>query len=97
MNLVISLGPDPATQPPPVVDPPAPEQVTKTVTLDLSEFEGMVNVRVLMDSEQVFNENYDVTMEPWVDVVVTGTGSKELAVYVNGVLYRTIPVDFSAP
>ncbi len=97
VNLVISLGPDPATQPPPVVDPPAPEQVTKTVTLDLSEFEGMVNVRVLMDSEQVFNENYDVTMEPWVDVVVTGTGSKELAVYVNGVLYRTIPVDFSAP
>ena len=36
-------------------------------------------------------------MEPSVEFEVTGTGQKELAVYINGVLDSTIPVDFDAP
>ena len=106
VNLVISKGPDPSTQtpdPPPVTDPdpdtgtdPEPIPVSKTERIDLSSHEGTINVRVLMDGAEVFGKDIDANMESWVDVTVTGTGTKELAVYVNGVLDHTVPVNFDA-
>lgn len=102
VNLVISMGPDPATQEPPVVDDPPDvqppsQQITQTETLNMSQYSGMVNIRVLMDGLEIYNENQDVTMDPWVDVTVSGTGSKTLAVYVDGTLAFTQPVNFGAP
>ncbi|MCI9155597.1 MAG: Stk1 family PASTA domain-containing Ser/Thr kinase [Lawsonibacter sp.] len=94
VNLIISMGPDPDKQPP---EPPAPQPSTKTVTVNLASFDGLVNVRVLMDGAQVFGQDVDANMEPAVEFDVTGTGQKELSVYINGVLDNTIPVDFDAP
>ena len=95
VNLLVSLGPDPDKKPP---EPPAPQPSTKTQTINLAAFDGLVSVRVLMDGVQVFGEdNIDANMEPSVEFEVTGTGQKELAVYINGVLDSTIPVDFDAP
>ena len=81
---------------PPDVQPPS-QQITQTETLNMSQYSGMVNIRVLMDGLEIYNENQDVTMDPWVDVTVSGTGSKTLAVYVDGTLAFTQPVNFGAP
>jgi len=103
VNLVISKGPDPATQTtePPVTDDPEPPTdptpVTKSIHIKLDGYEGTVNVRVLMDGNQVFSQDVDTSMETGVDVPVQGTtgmGVKELAVYLNGVASGTYKVNF---
>ena len=96
VNLVISKGPDPETQvpdPPPV--PPDPNLVTRVESIDLSSCDGVVNVRVLMDGVEVANENVDTTMDTSLSVTVSGTGVKELAIYINGIASGTQQVDFT--
>ena len=97
VNLVISLGPDPATQepdPPPSVDPDI-NTVTREESIDLSDFDGIISVRVLMDGVEVANETVDTAMQASLSVRVTGTGVKTLAIYINGVASGTQPVDFT--
>ena len=97
VNLVISLGPDPATQepdPPPPVDPDI-NTVTREESIDLSDFDGIISVRVLMDGVEVANETVDTAMQASLSVRVTGTGVKTLAIYINGVASGTQPVDFT--
>ena len=98
VNLIISKGPDPATLPP---DPPPetqdPVPVTKSFTVPLDGYEGEVNVRVLMDGAQVWNQNYDATMETAAEVHVQGTrgmGTKEVTIFINGVAKGTESVNF---
>ena len=64
VNLVISLGPDPSTQPP-VIDPPVtnPTGTTKTVEVPLHGFEGSVTVRLLMDGAEVGYKIADANMD----------------------------------
>ena len=97
VNLVISLGPDPATQepdPPPSVDPDI-NTVTREESIDLSDFDGIISVRVLMDGVEVANETVDTAMQASLSVRVTGTGVKTLAIYINGVASGTQSVDFT--
>ena len=97
VNLVISKGPDPATVSP---DPPEtqdPIPVTKSFTVPLDGYEGEVNLRVLMDGAQVWNQNYDATMEMAAEVHVQGTrgmGVKEVTIFINGVAKGTESVNF---
>lgn len=97
VNLVISKGPDPATVSP---DPPEgqdPIPVTKSFTVPLDGYEGEVNLRVLMDGAQVWNQNYDATMETAAEVQVQGTrgmGTKEVTIFINGVAKGTESVNF---
>lgn len=97
VNLVISMGPDPATLPP---DPPEdqdPIPVTRSFTVPLDGYEGDVNVRVLMDGAQVWNQNYDATMETAAEVHIQGTrgmGVKEVTIFINGVAKGTESVNF---
>ena len=94
VNLTISKGPDPSTQPP----DPGSSEVTKTVLIDLpGDAEGLINLSVLMDGQKVFSETIDADMQSRVPIKVTGSGVKELAVYVNGVGCGTQTVDFSQP
>ena len=99
VNLIISAGPDPATQTPDVPEPPPvqpdPNTVTREEMIILEGFEGVVNLRVLMDGVEVCNENVDTTMNVSWPVQVTGTGVKELAIYINGVASGTQKVDFT--
>ena len=91
VNLVISKGPDPANKP-----PEQPTGKTKTVSVPLLGYEGTVSVRVLMDGVEVGSKTEDATLNEATLFEVTGSGQKELAVYINGVLSQTIPVDFDA-
>ncbi len=108
VNLIISLGPDPSTQvvPPPFTPdpsgptdvpnpgPPPTANVTKTVRIDLSKYDKTVNVRVLMDGSQVFGSDVDATMQDAVEFPVTGSGEKELAIYIDGIASGTKTVSF---
>ena len=92
VNLVISKGPDPASKPP---EPPVPAGSTKTVTVPLEGYVGIVTVQLFMDGGEVGKETVDATMESAVSFQVTGTGSKVLSYYINGVIGNTtIPVNF---
>lgn len=97
VNLVISKGPDPATVSP---DPPEgqdPIPVTRSFTVPLDGYEGEVNVRVLMDGAQVWNQNYDATMDTAAEVQIqgaSGMGTKEVTIFINGVARGTETVNF---
>ena len=99
VNLVISKGPDPTTQPP---DPPTPVEPDPNMTvreesIDLAPYSemGIINVRVLMDGVEVANETVDTAMQMSLPVRVTGTGVKTLAIYINGMASGTQSVDFT--
>ena len=88
VNLVISKGPDPASQ------PTEPVGKTKTISVPLHGYEGMVSIRLLMDGAEVGSGTEDATLNEAASFEVTGSGQKELAVYINGVLSQTISVNF---
>ena len=78
---------------------PDPKPVTKTVQVSLADYEGIVDVRVLMDGKQVHAQSWDTSMSTAAEFQVTGTagmGTKELAVYINGVASGTVSVNFDA-
>ena len=92
VNLSVSLGPDPSTL------PPEPTEVTKTIYVPMpGDAEGLVNVRVLVDGEEVLNQALDATMSAQLPVTVTGTGVKTLTYYFNGEFGGSITVDLTQP
>ena len=89
VNLEISIGPNPDDLPIPV---------TKEFTIDLPQDTApgeLLQMTVTMNGETVFNEDVDTSMQTAVPIIVSGTGDAVLAVYFNGVLDKTIPVNFS--
>ena len=96
VNLQISSGPDPSTQTQ-EPDPPAPPaETTVTVPVNLpADAEGTINLKVLMDGVEVFNQNVNASMQTSVPVTVTGTGTKILTIYINGVASDIQAVDFN--
>ena len=89
VNLNVSKGPDPATQ---------PKEVTVTVPIpNIPDTGEVVNVAVMMDGQVIYENDIDTAMElPNVSVPVTGTvgETKTLTVFFNGVLSDSIPVTF---
>ena len=76
-----------------------PKPVTRTARISLSAYEGEVDLRVLMDGVQIYGSTVDATMTTAVDIPVHGTagmGTKELAVYINGVASGTVSVNFDS-
>ena len=75
----------------------SPIPVTKSFTVPLDGYEGEVNVRVLMDGAQIWNQNYDATMDTAAEVHIQGTrgmGTKEVTIFINGVARGTESVNF---
>ncbi len=94
VNLQISMGPDPSTIPP--EPPPKPTQTTTTVYIDLpADAEGLINLKVMMDGTEIFNQMIDAGMQARVPITLTGTGTKTLEFYFDGVSGGTKLVDFS--
>ncbi len=92
VNLQISQGPDPATQPP---EPSGP--VTKTIYIDLPPSDGIVRVQVVMDEVLVYDREVNAAMEAQAEVTVSGTGVKTLMIFFNGEQGGTETVDFGQP
>ena len=87
VNLQVSKGPDPDKQ---------PQEVEKTITVDLPDGDEPVNVQAMMDGQVIFNETKDPTMDLSVDIPVKGkTGeTKTVTIYFNGVQADTKEVTF---
>ena len=95
-------------EPPPVSEPPAesssqpPEPTlnveatatTQTVTADLSGYEGMVNVRIVVGDTTLFDSGVDADMNTTKSVSVTGTGIQTAYIYINGALVKSYPIHF---
>jgi len=85
VNLEISKGPDPSLPPP---------EVTRTVTVQMPDAGKVVNVQVMMDGDLIHIENVDTAMTSAIEFEVTASGTKDLTVYIDGALYKTIKKEF---
>ena len=87
VNLNVSQGPDPDTQ---------PKEVTNTVSIpNIPDTGEIINVSVMMDGVVIYENDIDTAMElPNVSVPVTGKvgETKTLTVFINGSLYDTLTV-----
>ena len=75
-----------------------PVEATRTIYIDLPlDADGILNLRVLMDGEEIYNQDVDASMQTSVPVTVTGSGVKFLTVYINGIESGVRTIDFSQP
>ena len=90
INIIISDGPDPNTQ-------PIPSEVTKTVTFSLPDTGTTVNVEV-KDSQgnTVHSSSYDTNLESGFQLDLKGTGKQVYTVYVDGAKAYDQTVDFDS-
>ena len=96
--LTVSKGPKP-TEPPATTAPPAPTlppEVTKSITIALpSDKTEDYNLSIEFEEEMVVN--VDITPDTATyEFSLTGRGSGEYSIYIDGELLRTEKVDFGA-
>ena len=94
--LTLSKGPEP-TEPPATTAPPTqPTEKTKSITIALpSDRTEEYNLAIEFEEEMVVN--VDVTPDTATyEFTLTGTGSGEFAIYIDGELLRTETVNFDA-
>jgi len=87
VNIIISTGPDGGGQ-----------QSSKTVTFNLPDSGEIVSVQVIDGSGNTVwgPEEKDTNLEVAVEVTVSGSGTEEFTLLVNGSAYSTKTVDFEA-
>ena len=90
INLIISDGPDPNSQ-------PIPTEVTKNVMFALPDEGAVVNVEVY-DSQgnKVHSGSYDTNLQSGFELELKGTGKQVYTVYVDGYKLYDQPVDFDS-
>jgi serine/threonine-protein kinase len=98
--LTISLGPEPTepptTAPPVPTQPPVPQEVTKTITIALpSDRTEEYNLSIEFEEEMVVNVQIAPNTAIY-EFTLTGTGSGEFSIYIDGELLRTEKVNFDA-
>ncbi len=91
--LTISKGPEPTD--PPETSKPIPQPTTKTFTVDLpTDMTEAYTLRITYEDEVVV---LDVTIQPGTTTYsfqMTGTGTGECEIFINGEFLRTEKVDF---
>ena len=93
--LTISKGPEP-TEPPATTKPTEPPEVTKSITIALpSDRTEEYNLSIEFDEEMVVNIQISPDTATY-EFTLTGRGTGEYAIYIDGELYRTETVNFDA-
>ena len=100
LTLTVSKGPEPKP-----TDTPAPPEVSEDpdgetqpsshiITIDLpQDGRESVMVRVMVGDSEAFGEEV-ATSQGSIQVPVTGTGSQEVVVYINGQIFSSEIIDF---
>lgn len=90
INLIISDGPDPNSQ-------PVPTEVTKEVMFTLPDVGAVVNVEIY-DSQgnKVHSGSYDTNLQNGFELELKGTGKQVYTIYINGAKYMEQTVDFDS-
>ena len=93
--LTLSKGPEP-TEPPATSKPTEPPEVTKSITIALpSDKTEEYNLAIEFDEEMVVNVDLSPDTATY-EFTLTGRGTGEYAIYIDGVLLRTETVNFDA-
>ena len=93
--LTLSKGPEP-TEPPATTKPTEPPEVTKSITIALpSDQTEEYNLSIEFDEEMVVNIQISPDTATY-EFTLTGRGTGEYAIYIDGVLLRTETVNFDA-
>lgn len=87
VNLQVSKGPDPDKK---------PQEVEKTITIDLPLGEDPVHVQAMVNGQVIFEGTKDPAMELTVDIPVKGKAgeTKTVVIYFDGVQVNTREVTF---
>ena len=93
--LTLSKGPEP-TEPPATTQPTEPPEVTKSITIALpTDRTETYNLSIEFDEEMVVN--IDLTPDTATyEFTLTGRGTGEYSIYIDGELLRTETVNFDA-
>ncbi len=110
IDLWVSLGPEPVETPEPSLEPSGPpvessqaveptENVaastsTQIIEVDLSAYEGTVNVRIVVGDVEVHNGAVDANQNISFSKPVTGSGTQMVYIYINGTLVNSYPLAF---
>lgn len=109
IDLWVSKGPEPDPTPeptpsesvPPESDqPPEPTQnvnavsSTQIITVDLSAYEGSVNVRIVVGEQLIHDGAVDANQNVSFSKSVTASGTQVVYIYINEVLVRSYPQPF---
>lgn len=90
INLIVSMGPDPNTQ-------PVPTEVTKEVTFSLPDTGSMVMVEIYdAQGNKLHSSNHDTNLESAFQLELKGTGKQVYTVYIDGVKSYDQTVDFDS-
>ena len=73
------------------VDAPAS---TQTITVDLSPYEGTVDLRIVVGDVTVFHSGVDADMNTSKSVPATASGTQMVYIYINGQLVDSYPKPF---
>ncbi len=93
--LTLSKGPEP-TEPPATTKPTEAPEVTKSITIALpSDMTEEYNLSIEFDEEMVVNVDLSPDTATY-EFTLTGRGTGEYAIYIDGVLLRTETVNFDA-
>ncbi len=99
INFQVSKGPEPAPEPTPSdeVSPPSedvnPPTSTRTITVDLSGYEGSVSVRIIVGSTTVRDSAVDSSLGVLTHDVM-GSGSQPVSIYINNILVDSYTLQF---
>lgn len=92
INFQVSKGPEPAPSPDPsesAIIPPTSDvgdpSSTKTITVDLSRYSGMVSVRIIVGNSTIFDGSVDSSVG-MLSRSVTASGIQTVSVYINNML-----------
>ncbi len=88
VSLVVSLGVE-------IVEPEIVD-TTQMVTVDMPVGDATIYVQVTMDGNSVYAGDVDTSMTSSITFPVTGSGTKALSVYFDGVLHSTPSVVFGS-
>ena len=93
--LTVSKGPEP-TEPPATTKPTEPPEVTKSITIALpTDRTEEYNLSIEFDEEMVVNVQISPDTAAY-EFTLSGRGTGEYAIYIDGELYRTETVNFDA-
>ena len=93
--LTLSKGPEP-TEPPATTKPTEAPEVTKSITIALpTDKTEEYNLAIEFDEEMVVNVDLSPDTATY-EFTLTGRGTGEYAIYIDGVLLRTETVNFDA-
>ena len=105
INFQISDGPAPEPSVEPTEEPSDPIVIptqdvnvpvgTKEVTVNLSDYSGMVSVRILVGGRQIFDNMVDCSEVQYISRHVTGSGTQTVSIYINNSLVESYPITFN--